>query len=107
MVSDGFAGSDGEYCIQFTQLGGATNDECADAIDLSGLLGGDPNTPVSSDLFTNNGATSSMDDPSTGWDCWGEPDGSGTAPSLDNSVWFTFTGACLLRLSERLIRLVI
>lgn len=67
-------------------------DDCASATDLSSLLGGAVDTPVSSAMFTNVGATTDATDPTMGWECFGEPDGSGTGPTLENTQWVTFTG---------------
>ena len=68
------------------------NDNCLAAIALDDLLGGNIGEAMNSAQYSNDGATVAGDDPSAGWDCFGEPDGSGTAPSLDNNVWFSFTG---------------
>ncbi|MEM7161189.1 MAG: lamin tail domain-containing protein [Bacteroidota bacterium] len=65
------------------------NDSCDGAIDITDLITYDGITQVS-DIFTNNGATIQATDPINGWECFGEPDGSGSAPSLENTVWFFF-----------------
>src|SRR5690554_2730768 len=67
------------------------NNNCSGAISLNALMGGDFNTPQLSATFTNVDATTE-NDPGNGWECFGEPDGSGTAPSLESTVWFSFTG---------------
>ena len=67
------------------------NNNCSGAISLNSLMGGGFNIPQLSATFTNVDATSE-DDPGNGWDCFGEPDGSGSAPSLESTVWFSFTG---------------
>ena len=68
------------------------NDSCADAVDLSASLGQGVGTAVNAGTYDNTDATTGLDDPTTGFDCFGEPDGSGTAPSLDKTVWFKITG---------------
>ena len=64
------------------------NDACDDAIDITDLfvLG----STQESDIFTNEGAGVNATDPLDGFDCFGEPDGGGSTPSLENNVWFTF-----------------
>lgn len=68
------------------------NDDCLAAIELDTLLGGDINVAVNSAQYSNAGASVNDEDPTAGWECFGEPDGSGSAPSLENNVWFSFTG---------------
>jgi len=68
-----------------------TNDDCQGATDINSVFGGAVGTTNNIGPFDNTTATSSGD-PSTGWECFGEPDGSGTAPELNNTLWFTFTG---------------
>ena len=67
------------------------NDDCATAIDINSLFGGALNTAVVGGPYTNTNGTTA-NDPIDGWACYGEPDGTGTAPELNNTVWFTFTG---------------
>jgi len=66
-----------------------SNDACAGAIDISDLFV--IATPTESQIFTNVGATVQAIDPIVGWECFGEPDGGGATPSLENNVWFTFS----------------
>lgn len=68
------------------------NDDCLAAISLDELMGGEVSVAMNSQQFTNEGATVADNDPTAGWDCFGEPDGTGTEPTLDNNVWFSFTG---------------
>ncbi len=64
-----------------------SNDECADAVNLSTQLGGPVGIPIPSDVFTNVAATSVGDpNPNALENCW-----FGT-PLLSRTVWFTFTG---------------
>lgn len=66
-------------------------DECEDAVNLSALMGQGVNNPQSSPSWNNSEATTEGD-PEEGWECFGEPDGSGSGPSLENTVWYTFMG---------------
>lgn len=70
----------------------ANFDDCAGATDINSVFGGAVGTTNNIGPFDNTTATTDGSDPSTGWECFGEPDGSGTAPELNNTVWFTFTG---------------
>ncbi|KAA3625663.1 MAG: T9SS C-terminal target domain-containing protein [Bacteroidetes bacterium] len=65
--------------------------ECEDAVDLSALMGQGINNPQTSPSWNNSDATTEGD-PEEGWECFGEPDGSGSGPSLENTVWYTFIG---------------
>ncbi len=67
------------------------NDDCANAIDLTFALGQPIGQVVVTGPFDNTGA-GTTGDPATGWACFGEPDGSGSAPSIEATIWFTFTG---------------
>lgn len=67
------------------------NDNCSGAINLNYLMGGEIDEPQLSTIYSNIGATAE-DYPGNGWECFGEPDGSGSAPSLEAIVWFSFTG---------------
>lgn len=68
------------------------NDNCLAAIDVTDLLDGPIGEPQTSTVYSNAGATVAEDEVETGFECFGEPDGTGSAPSLENNVWFTFTG---------------
>jgi len=58
------------------------NNECSGAIDL-----------ITSGPYDNTSATTEASDPTEGYDnCFGEPDGYGGTPSLENTLWFSFTG---------------
>lgn len=67
------------------------NDDCQASIEVDNLLGGAVGEAQFSSVFTNVDA-SAVNDPSTGFSCFGEPDGSGSSPSVESSVWFTFVG---------------
>ena len=87
VMVDGFAGAAGDFCLSMTRLP-APNDECAGAVDISDLTGGDLNVAQTSGAFSNVGATST-DDPNPNdveENCWfGDP-------LLSNTVWFSFDG---------------
>ena len=68
-----------------------SNDNCISGVDVSDLMGGAIGEPQFSTVYTNVGATVEGD-PASGYECFGEPDGSGSDPSLENTVWFEFTG---------------
>lgn len=68
------------------------NDNCDAAINLDDLLGGPIGEAQFSSQFSNDGATVPADAVTAGFECFGEPDGSGSGPSLENNVWFEFTG---------------
>jgi len=67
------------------------NDLCADAIDLSSSLGQGLGTAINAGTYDNTDATTTGD-PTAGYDCFGEPDGNGDTPSLEQTVWFKITG---------------
>lgn len=67
------------------------NDNCGASLTLNSLMGGPVGEPQVSTVYTNVDA-GTENDPTNGYDCFGEPNGSGTAPSLESTVWFTFTG---------------
>jgi len=69
-----------------------TNDNCANAIDLNSSLGQGAGNIINAGTYDNTGASTGNDDPDTGYDCFGEPDGLGAMPSLENTVWFKITG---------------
>ncbi len=67
------------------------NDNCTSAIDVQSLMGGPVGEMQTSTIYTNVNATTE-NDPAVGFDCFGEPDGGGSSPSLESTVWFSFTG---------------
>lgn len=71
---------------------GPENDLCGNASGIGELFGTGPGVVQLSDVYSNNGATVSNADPLDGWECFGEPDGGGDSPSVDNNIWFTFEG---------------
>ena len=78
--------------VQFVKLAaGIPSDFCLNAADINVLFGKAVGTVQSSTLYNNTGA-GKIGDPATGWSCFGEPTGNAAAPSLENTVWFTFKG---------------
>jgi len=69
-----------------------TNNDCTNSIDLSSSLGQGVGNAINAGTYDNTEATTGSNDPTTGFDCFGEPDGNGGAPSLDNTLWFKITG---------------
>lgn len=63
-------------------------DDCADATDLNGLLGGAVGVTLSSPLFDNTDATVGGE-PEDGFECF-FPDENGG--ELENTQWYTFVG---------------
>jgi plastocyanin len=68
------------------------NNECTGAIDINSAIGQPVGTTTVLGPYDNTTATTAASDPGFGYGCFGEPDGSGTAPTLENTLWFTFTG---------------
>ncbi len=77
LLVDGFNGTQGDFCLNVTQVFIPDNDECVDAISLT-VGDGVFNGP-----FTNESATASEDSP---------PPSCFIDVSLDNTVYFTFVG---------------
>ena len=78
--------------VQFIALDAAAeNDFCITSTDVNSLFGQPIGQVVNSALFDNTDATT-VGDPENGYECFGEPTGNNAAPSLENSLWFTFTG---------------
>lgn len=68
------------------------HDCCVDAADITSIFGGAVGVKQTLGPYNNDTATTGLDDPALGWACFGEPDGGGAAPSLENTLWFTFVG---------------
>ncbi len=69
-----------------------TFDTCTYAIDITSSFGSAIGVVNSVGPYDNTTATTTGDDPTTGWECFGEPDGTASAPELNNTVWFSFVG---------------
>ncbi|HEX5003356.1 MAG TPA: T9SS type A sorting domain-containing protein [Bacteroidia bacterium] len=68
------------------------NNDCSGALDINSAFGQAVGATQTLGPYDNTTATSTANDPTTGFECFGEPNGSGSAPSLENTLWFTFTG---------------
>ncbi len=68
------------------------NNECSGAIELTSSLGRGIDNVITTGPYNNTSATTEKSDPTIGFECFAEPDGSGAKPSLENTLWFTFTG---------------
>jgi hypothetical protein len=68
------------------------NNECTGAIDITPALGQPVGLVVELGPYDNTNATTEPSDPTTGYECFGEPDGGGATPSLENTLWFSFVG---------------
>jgi hypothetical protein len=68
------------------------NDDCSGAISIQSAIGQSIGTTTTLGPYDNTLASTNISDPTTGYECFGEPNGSGTAPTLENTLWFTFVG---------------
>lgn len=80
--------------IMMTESTGAvlTFDDCGGATDINSGFGQALGVEQVLGPYDNSAATTGPADPASGWECFGEPDGTAAAPELNNTVWFTFTG---------------
>ncbi len=78
--------------VLFQELPAAPGNACFGAIDLNDYLGAGLGSTTATPLFDNTNNSTTAFDPGTGWECFGEPDGAGAAPELNNTMWFTFVG---------------
>lgn len=78
--------------VYFVELPSLVGNVCGGAIDLNPYTGGGVGNTVSTPLYNNTGFSTEATDPTEGWECFGEPDGAGAAPELNNTQWFTFVG---------------
>jgi len=70
--------------------GEGTNDACADAVDINESIGGEPNVYMELGPYSNVDATGGDVDPADVEGCW--VDVIDENASIDNTLWFTFTG---------------
>jgi len=78
--------------VSSSALAQPVNNECSGAIDINSAFGLPIGTTTVLGPYDNTTATTLGTDPTMGYECFGEPDGSGSAPTLENTLWFTFTG---------------
>jgi PA domain/Secretion system C-terminal sorting domain len=78
--------------VQFIKLApGTASDYCFNATNINSIFGGPTGVTNSTSLFNNTGANV-VGDPATGFECFGEPTGAAAMPSLEHTLYFTFTG---------------
>jgi hypothetical protein len=78
--------------VQFIKLApGVASDFCFNSNNINSIFGGATGVANSTSLFDNTGANT-LGDPATGYTCFGEQTAGAATPSLENTVWFTFTG---------------
>jgi hypothetical protein len=91
-------GTDGNGCTAaatadiVVEMGGPENDMCSGATDINAQFGQAQGEVQSSGPYDNTDATTDASDPAFGWECFGEPNGTGGGPSLERTLWFTFQG---------------
>ncbi len=68
------------------------NNDCANSINIQSAFGQPFGVTTTLGPYDNTLATVVPSDPVNGFECYGEPDGGGAAPTIDNTMWFTFTG---------------
>lgn len=78
--------------VKLIQLASIPGNICDAANDINELFGQAQDEPQTSGIWDNSEYTTSDSDPSEGWECFGEPDGGGSAPSLERTIWYTFEG---------------
>lgn len=78
---------DDDYHFRIVTEAVLAGNDCAEATDISGALGGGPNNPVFTPLFDNTDATVGAMDVVPG--CWDDE-------TLENTQWFSFVGDGLL-----------
>ena len=71
---------------------GLVNNECPGAIDLSTGIGQPVGQITTFGPYDNTMATTEPSDPTNGYECFGEPNGGGANPTLENTLWFSFVG---------------
>ncbi len=67
-------------------------DVCSTSENIQEAFEGEFGSTVSVGPFDNTNYTTTPQDPDFGWECFGEPDGGGSAPSLERTMWYTFEG---------------
>ncbi len=81
-----------EFCQTVVIESFLPGDVCSDATSIDSLFNRPQNVAYTSPLFTNVNYTTDDSDPDFGYECFGEPEGNGGAPSLERTRWFTFVG---------------
>ena len=68
------------------------NDNCSGATTIQSAFGNPIGVITTLGPYDNTLATVDPSDPIDGFECYGEPDGGGASPTIDNNIWFTFIG---------------
>lgn len=78
--------------VYFVQGQVPVNNECTGALDITSTLGQPVGQITTLGPYDNSNATTEPSDPTTGFECFGEPNGAGANPTLENTLWFSFVG---------------
>lgn len=78
--------------VIFVQAPSVPGNICGGAIDLNDYIGNGVGSSTTTPIYDNTNYYTTELDPTTGWECFGEPDGAGAAPELNNTIWYTFVG---------------
>ncbi|MFM7766666.1 MAG: hypothetical protein ACKO9S_02270, partial [Bacteroidota bacterium] len=78
--------------VSLSAIAQPVNDDCSGAISIQSAFGQPIGTTTVLGPYDNTTATTNATDPIAGFECFGEPNGQGTAPSLENTLWFSFVG---------------
>ena len=69
-----------------------SNDLCTNAIDINEIFSAEVGTQIATGPFSNEGATGEQELAADLTGSWFDPMDGETDPSVDQSVWFRFTG---------------
>ncbi|MFM8917054.1 MAG: T9SS type A sorting domain-containing protein [Bacteroidota bacterium] len=78
--------------VSLSAIAQPVNDDCSGAISIQSAFGQPIGTTTVLGPYDNTTATTNATDPIAGYECFGEPNGQATAPSLENTLWFSFVG---------------
>ncbi len=78
-----------DYHFRLVTTAATAADDCADATDITSVLGGGVNNPQTTPLFDNTDATAGGES-AEGTECFGEISGGGA--TFENTQWYTFVG---------------
>ena len=77
-----------DYHFRLVTTAATAADECADATDITSVLGGGVNNPQSTPLFDNTDATAA-EEPVDGTGCFAD---TAEGATFENTQWYTFVG---------------
>jgi len=78
--------------VRLIQLPSLPGNACVGSQSIQNVFGQGIDNLVSAGPYDNTNYTTTAQDPDFGWECFGEPDGGGAAPTLERTMWFTFVG---------------